>query len=118
MNEILISIETARLAQQKGLNIIGDYYYTPDTEVLMHSIWFTEDKVYHHGEIPAMTQTIVSKWLREVHGIHITVYWNGDKNYDYSIKTDPTKILNHVKHCESYEIALEQALVESLNLIK
>jgi NADPH:quinone reductase-like Zn-dependent oxidoreductase len=117
MNETLISIETARLLKSKGFDIKVDHVYLEDFYKDVKSAK-NDYGSYVNGVYPQPSQPVLQKYLREVHGIHITVYWNGDKNYDYSIKTDPTKILNHVKHCESYEVALELALVESLNLIQ
>lgn len=126
MTDQLVSYQTAVLAKSKSFNLDCDFYYSNQDKLYMADYYepnannFPEEGDYLNYELRCAvpTQTNLSKWLREVHGIHITVYWNGDKNYDYSIKTDPTKILNHVKHCDSYEEALELALVESLNLIK
>lgn len=68
-----VTFEIAKLLKEKGFNIIGDNFYTPDTKTLMNSIWFDDEKVYKHGEISAPTIAEVLVWLYEKYGIWITI---------------------------------------------
>ena len=64
----------------------------------------------------------LQKWLREVHGIVAIVKPDGQSDaYDYYIKTRGTDISKWLRTKEiypTYELALESALQEALNLIQ
>jgi hypothetical protein len=95
MEETLISQETAELAKEKGFTFFQykDFY-----------------KPINH-----CSQSLLQKWLREKHNINIGMtyysfieksYWESRVHYKSLTLTDKT-----------YELALEQALIESLKLI-
>lgn len=102
MEEQLISFETAKLAKEKGCNLenctCGGY---PDC--------ICYDK--------RISQSLLAKWLREKHNIHLIAYKNINiDGYDWCyITTDGITNINSYK---TYEEAYEIGLQEALKLIK
>ena len=129
MEDTLINFETAKLAKEKGF----DFIYIIDNELTNHSL---------------ITQSLLQKWLREIHSIHIEVlprYQPKKLNteevlYSWAISCKPfdkydghNDVLNHwigihngapyiedifYHVVKTYEEALEFGLQESLKLIK
>ena len=120
MEEQLISFETAKLAKEKGF----DFIYIIDNELTKHSL---------------ITQSLLAKWLREVHNCFIDilphrdgdsknkqwkskkdVFWSVEVDYygkDFKIElTDDADFTQHFNN--TYEEALEAGLQEALKLIK
>ena len=65
------------------------------------------------------TQSLVQKWLREVHNIHISVICSVLRDKYWSeIYGQNTTAMESVLEYSTYEEALENALQESLKLIK
>ena len=98
MEEQLISFETAKLAKEKGCNLenctCGGY---PDC--------ICYDK--------RISQSLLAKWLREKHNIHLIAYKNINiDGYDWCyITTDGITNINSYKtYEEAYEIGLQEAL--------
>ena len=73
------------------------------------------------------TQSVLQKWLRDVHGIHIYIQttpsfdtihgskWQSDVRYCFQ----PFKwTTGHYYIADTYELALEQALEKALNLLE
>lgn len=121
MEDTLINFETAKLAKEKGFtDDISGYY---DEKGILQK---------HFGLIRAFckapTQSLLQKWLREVHKINVSSdLWDylGEKQlctYQYNIlKIDPNSdyIKSHKpKPGTSYEEALETGLQKALKLIK
>ena len=112
MKEQLISFETAKLAKEKGFEVKCSTYK-------IHLPYSKENPCY----IP--TQSLLQKWLREEHNLHISV---DNNNYEiknmwcYDIHKLPYGLLRLWKRGEktysSYEEALEKGLQEALKLIK
>ncbi len=120
MTEQIISKETAILAKEKGFNIIGNYYYNPDNGRLMESIWFTKDRKYHYGEIGCCAQSLLAKWLREIHNIHLTVkYISTSNTYMILIHAyDPYRACSlRIWKNYNYEQALEKGLKYALKYL-
>ena len=131
MNEQLISFETAKLAKEKGFNIEVKTYFDIKKfgdkpcefygrlNANDYNSW--DDKLKKNinaGYISAPTQSLLQKWLREVHNIHIAVLpkilpSNEIKYYCFKgkIKKDFKDLYN------TYEEALEKGLQEALKLI-
>lgn len=134
MKEQLISFETAKLAKEKGFNLnSGRFYYVYDYKELVHE----KDNEYNirHPDYKdrftaVPTQSLLQKWLREVHKIHITVYCmeksleNGWETYfDIHLKQQTKmnalqSIAGKAREFNTYEQALEVGLQEALKLIK
>lgn len=163
MKESLIKFETAVLAKEVGFDVkcfSGEclYFYTNpkskmfgiDEEGRYYDIKNISKKLYERGEEAtlndenvylALTQSLLQKWLREVHNVEISVlrytysggvyqgrkYMYGidqyDPEYNFEIEENSNHwILNERKSVgykfNTYEEALEEALKESLKLIK
>ena len=115
MKEQLISFETAKLAKEKGFDEMCDnhYCYSPsgDSSIFMDDLRNSE---HSNNELTAPTQSLLQKWLRDIHNIHIQVCsW---KTASYNIVFKGTHKVNK-KSLATYEVALEDALIEALNLI-
>lgn len=149
--DTLVSFETAKLAKEKGFNIPVVNYYTSinkynrknylshsegyQTERLEESNWNDGKGSYptkpEDVECSAPTQSLLQKWLREKHNIHIEVWKMSGHfrarrfeeviekiNFDGNVKD----VIRHYKYSnyldgETYEEALEIGLQEGLKLI-
>ena len=128
MEEVRISYKTAKLAHDKGFD------YKDDSMILVKST--KRGDVYHNLKqvnytvedvksvdrdsviyYLAPTQSLLQKWLREEHKIHIQV------NYLSLIKKYNTMILKtgikgvHKKNFDTYEESLEEGLFKALDEI-
>lgn len=139
MNETLISFETAQLAKEKG------FYLTH------HLVWSKSENIVEfyndsgrlccykdhspdccnpnreYSEIPASTQALLQKWLREAHQLYIEVqvqdsvetpkfYWNLFGSYKDNKMIRCIANGSREDHT-SYEEALEDGLVTVLNTL-
>lgn len=109
MEESLITFKTNKLAKEKGFNI---------EQVIIHSY----NKGLEESLIKGVSQSLLQKWLREVHSIHIEILLGDDKPYNtfyYRImKIGKYFPLSHDGiYNESYNETLELALQKSLLLI-
>lgn len=133
MKEQLIEFETAKLAKQKGFDWDSYVYYLPD-----ESIYQTDDpKDYNNkfgrsGTYSAPTQSLLQKWLREKHELHIAlqrifecnvepvqfqgyVVYIGGKAFETDYPINKELVGNYFS---TYEEALEDGLQETLKLIE
>lgn len=125
MKDKLISFETAKLAKEKGfgktLEYIYPHSYTDEGNLILNSCNNTEP-----GFTCAVTQSLLQKWLREVHKIIVNSSIHGtekDKaSFGYSIQWYNKRWFhkgNELEiHWNTYEEALESGLQEGLKLIK
>lgn len=78
ITEDYVSYETAKLLKEKGFDEPIQYFYKFDSKELYRGTVFTNtqigDKFYN-----APTLQMTMKWLREVHGLHISL----EPCYDY-----------------------------------
>lgn len=116
MKEQLVSSETAQLAREKGFD-----WETPVFRVRLED---TENNYMRPS------QSLLQKWLRDVHGWHILLIpvvtmhytykimkvWKKDFDPDLEIETPPYKGVNAYDY-GSFEEALEEGLKEVLKLI-
>jgi len=141
MDEQFITFETAKLAKAKGFDVECLYVYNPNGVLI--SKWYectaeiecvTGDMILNqfkirHDFYKAPTQSLLQKWLREVHEIEIEVWrevnFSSESYYNtYSVNVSNTKLTFpvgeslSVNHINIYESALEQGLVNALNLIE
>ena len=136
MTEILISYETALLAKEKRFDIktTSVYYHNsilfengtlvdflnPINQYQLFDLRKSKNPEISNPFVYAPTQSLLQKFLREKHDIHIlTVSCNSGK-YDYGVSKEAgfTGIYKKEYIYNTYEEALELALFESLNLIK
>lgn len=107
MEDILVTFETAKLAKEKGFN----WKNIKILEVKSKSAYLDNT-----------TQSLLQKWLREVHKIDISldrhVAING-YTYQVFITLSNTNVHEHdwFGYFNTYEEALEKGLQESLRLI-
>jgi hypothetical protein len=118
MIEELITFKTAKLAKEKRLE-------APKMGELSYSHEGTGPEQYRGwGPIYAPTQSLLQKWLREVHNITISVNSytiNKTKQVQWSIDVkyiNPQSLIFEHDGYDIYEECLEIGLQEALKLIK
>lgn len=121
MKDQLVSLETAKLAKEKGFDWEVHKMYgnqnTPQLEEYdagLYMMW---------GLTLAPTQSLLQKWFRELYDLHIHITVNQfGYGFMYAI-TDHIKCKNlitlkgGVSSNYTYEQALEAGLIEAFNLI-
>jgi hypothetical protein len=124
MQEQLVSFEVSKLAKSKGYSVPywgKDKYYTSRGELV------NVRKLREFGMLEssyAPTQSILQRWLREVHKIHLVCWWydRSDKFYtELGRKNNATirvQTGDITKLFDTYELALEAGLLAALKLIK
>jgi len=128
-----VSLKTAKLAQEKGFNeICRNGYY----ETLAHTLdcgrggemdfpyiepRILERRNYDHSVLIAQapTQSLLQRWLREVHNIYIEILLGEDRPYNQFyyrlMKLGQYSTLSHDGfYRKSYEEVLEEALQQAL----
>lgn len=113
MEDIVIQFKTAVLAKEKGF----DWRNIEILEIKSKSAF-----------LDSTTQSLLQKWLREIHQIDVTpvyVFFDDEKNiiyYDSNIISDliPENELCDVNYYSklNYKEALEEGIYEGLKLIK
>ena len=140
MKEQVISFKTAKLAKEKGFNweCFGLYYLKhPEEEINVltydkHPLglnphkygfcdWNSDDFLFKDEikRISAPTQSLLQKWLRDKHNLHITIFSSSQESWMFRI-TKPHQQLKDGIYGEdfyTYEEALESGLQETLKLI-
>lgn len=113
----LVSIETAKLAKEKGLdgNICSNYYdWNNNLKTINDYIM-----VQRMGYIFAPSVSILNRWLREKHHLLITIFSQSQESWQFHI-TQPHQRLEDTKLYEdynSYDEAMNTALHEALLMI-
>ena len=144
MEEQLISYETAKLAKEKGFDekVYREYDksgYLRCTSKSADVVLGPYDELLKSTEYPAPTQSLLQRWLREVHNCFIDilphrdgdsknkqwkskkdVFWTVEvdyygKNFEIEL-TDDSDFTQHFNN--NYEEALEIGLYQALKLIK
>ena len=104
----LVLFATAKLAEEKGFDIICDKRYLDRT--------LSNNRGFQSIGVQAPEQELLRKWLREVHSLNVDVHTWASMEYDYVIVYSDGSIES--KEFEpTYEQALEAGLQEALNLI-
>ena len=126
MQEQLISFETAELAKEKGFDF--KVYKEEKIYDKLGYLLKPEDEVFPNVEhFPAPTQSLLQKWLREVHNINVFINRDGmfrKESYCIFIH-DNIKDISRLRPLDNdvfsgystYEEALEVGLQEALKLI-
>ena len=120
MQEVLISFETAKLAQEKGFEL--DKYLSINNEnpKNLNSNYNPRDYQPWYFDL---TQSLLQKWLREVHKIHLVVWWRDQEDmfyYEMGSKSVGMIIIQSgdgTKLYKTYEEALECGIYQALKLI-
>ncbi len=132
MKDEFITFETAMLAKEKGFNEYCSRYYNINgvessftgydimkkyhkNDVLHNVDTDTEEQEHPKVFCTRPTQSLLQKWLREVHNKHIIIaYSKATNKYDVLYSSDNGSF--NSSH-NTYEEALEVGLVESLKRI-
>lgn len=108
MKDQLISFKTAKLAKERGFNWSSTYTYEKDYNKTIEIILYK-----------APTQSLLQKWLREVHNTHISIQYFLDHDLDnFEVYITNNHLTKKKYLFDTYEQALEAGLLEGLNLIK
>jgi hypothetical protein len=92
MKEELINIETSKLAKEKGFDIPTAWHYHP--KYGLHTAFWEEggkdnsnynSDDWASGYYSAPTQSLLQKWIREKHGIHICIKRMEGRSESYSL---------------------------------
>jgi hypothetical protein len=140
MQEQLVTFEIAKLAKEKGFDGKSTYFYFVNGIKEVQCKKGVDQRRFNTQcfsltRITCCTQSLLQKWLREIHFINIIVF-NDDGEFDswslrYNYEIRPiTRTEDHPLIPEesenpvgrytydSYEEALEKGLFEALKLIK
>ncbi len=135
MTEELISFECAKLAKEKGFILLPPsdrkrfdhtlkMYDTKGISIL-HTYSsmnkeYVEKKIHKNELFLKVSQSLLQRWLREVHNIILLVNYS-DKRYFFGLTGSIEIILSNngeIQYYNKYEQALEKGLIEALKLIK
>jgi hypothetical protein len=158
MKDELIKFETAKLAKEKGFDVPCNHYIytskalkivnknreglTGDKNTFKENHTFSQKDRLHKGRmvsrnshlttISTPTQSLLQKWLREEHDIHVeielidnsrTFQWEyaivTSRNRDYNDLDCMDSAKRHYNSCnfKTYELALEFGLFNALKLL-
>lgn len=120
MEEQLISFETAKLAKEKGFN---EECYLTYGKILKEYCIFKSDYSETNSEVnkytySAPTQSLLQKWLREKHKIHIELQCDSNYYKYFILIYYKTNCVFNLDDSLIYEEALEIGLQEALKLIE
>ncbi|MDD3988214.1 MAG: hypothetical protein PHC93_04600 [Candidatus Omnitrophica bacterium] len=132
MIEQLINFETAKLAKEKGFNELCNNNVWRENE---YSESIGKNDEYTTIRCSAPTQSLLQKWLRDKHNIHINIHYTFGAVESYiaivnrEVIRDPelkelgvigerSEVMLDHKLFDKYEEALEKSLQEGLKLIK
>lgn len=114
MKEQLISLDTAKLAKEKGFDIYtGKAWIKKENQELFFTSSYTgitDGIVYHRP-----TQSLLQKWLREIHNIDMNISKDSQDIYHCMIYTKAR--VEGPKFSKTYEGVLEKGLQEALKII-
>jgi hypothetical protein len=118
MTDQIITYETAVLAKKKGFDELCQYSYEGETLAKTHRPWKNSED---DTEYAACTQSLLQRWLREIHKIDvISLPWRDhgdDLNDPYTYRPMIHRVKTYDEY-KTYEEALEFGLQEALKLIK
>ncbi len=120
MKEQSITFKTAKLAKEMKFNELCDYFYEGNT---LSKVYKPAKNSNDSTEYAAPTQSLLQKWLREKHNIHLVPLISSTTGlYGYEIIQFYTNKLsehrNVIHPYTTYEEAFEDGLQETLKLIK
>lgn len=124
MTEQIVKFETAKLAQEKGFDVFSKFgqdisLFTKDGEHTYYANYGFMYSGLSDGYIPAPTQSIMQRWLRENHDIDVWakpfILENMEKEYLGFINFLPNASngKNYTTH-KTYEEAIEFGIQKAL----
>ena len=147
MEDTIVSFKIAKLAKKKGFGLGENdycqllYFYNLEgklNDIKDNLFLFKNTSASHLGALTlsdieieisfmdnsideiilAPTQSLLQKWFRDVHKIHIQINWYADGTYKASLISDVFEDEeNDVSFFNTFEECLEDALFEALNCI-
>ena len=128
MEDVRVSFEVALLLKEKRFNEPTLTCYRFDdsedkyniiSESSFHYFNNQENKDNYVADISAPAQSVLQRWLREKYDIHIIVVSSNIEGYNYGVVKEKgfLGISPNIFPFETYEEALEQALLEGLQMI-
>jgi len=125
MEEQVVTFKTAMMARQKGFNeeCRKIYEFNKDNDFELIELEFEDYETTTMKNtvvalmVTAPTQSLLQKWLREKHDIHINIFRNEDGHINYTYKFD-NPYERSTMWFSTYEKALEEGLYKALQLIK
>jgi len=123
MKDVLITSKTAKLAKKKGFDFSNIEIRDSNTLVVADNVkarldYFDDMEEANLVKLP--TQSLLQRWLRDIHNIHVNLNYIELSNYNYQITYFTTS--KHELYGNglqlAYEKALEVGLQEALKLIK
>lgn len=124
MKENIVSFQVAKLAKEKGFTLQTNpfgyvtKFYRPSTGTLLSYGRTGRSKL--NTLIYAPTQSLLQKWLREVHNLHITIDYNKSGKFNCRLCDEVENNLSiklFGEYFNSYEEALEVGLYQALKLV-
>jgi len=120
MQDEYVLIDTAILACQKGFKTPtnSDKQYFDIVRKISHELkWFNHEEIPYLIEHP--TQSLLQRWFREKHNIHISITRGGHiDTYNVFIFDYIYSGHNTIKEYNSYEEALEDGLIVTLKKLE
>lgn len=123
MKEELIKYKTAVLARECGFDEPVKHAYNLNGNLEEYSGLYNADILGSYLSAP--TQSLLQRWLREVHGIHVNPFLSTNwKVYSYSVlipslaQTSSKAVTTTGKDFKTYEEALEEGLLHALTMLK
>lgn len=130
MEETKIGYKLAKLAKEKGFDLECIYRYQPrefgkkgvtPLRSAMGGVKYDWNHFCYSDYASAPTQSLLQKWLRKKHNLHVNPSYNHlDNNGSYMVWFfDQNKNHSDVWYdgYSSYEQALENGLIRALNMI-
>ena len=116
MEDTLIEYNTAVLTKEKGFGENCNAWYFIDSELIIEKCSHDQFGI---GGFLAPTQSLLAKWLREKHGIHVTITSISQESWQCHItRVGETLGKLFFEDFYTFEEALEYGLQEALKLIK
>jgi len=128
MKEEIITLETAKLAKQKGFQelVTGRYIdhtcYGKDIQ-FRNGICFRQNHNKEENCYSAPSQSLLQRWLREKQSIHITMHPTKSIWFAILYDTKGTTLVDKEQNgietfSKNYEEALEKGLQKALELVQ
>ena len=126
MVNYIIKYETAKLAKNKGFSWGAIFYYNEGSDLRQLDSLVDSNYNNIYDKYSAPTQSLLQKWLRDIHKIIVWV----EPNYDFAeeqilldewfavITKGSFSNNKETKPFKTYEQALEEGLLKALQMIK
>ena len=93
MKDELISLETAKLAKEKGFKLnLCIYNYSEENDYKIGLNVYTKQDLIDYEIFPAPTQSLLQRWVRKIHNIEVCAYFDLNGHIVYRI-VDIKKLL-------------------------